>query len=66
MHSADVSGAASGMRIMRRNAVAVGVIAYVLVVACSAYAGALLFDVIMRYINSGMHICMGRVPLWGI
>ena len=49
-------------------AAVVGVVAHVLVVACSApraYAGVLWADVIKRCTYSGMHICMGKVPLWG-
>ena len=66
MCSADVSGAASRMLIVCAYAVAVGAIAHVLVVACSAYAvhmqgsyGLLLYSGAYDY--SGMHICMGKV-----
>ena len=57
------------MRSSGTENVAVVFKAHVLVVACSAsraYAGALWVDVVQRCIYSGMHICMVKVPLWGI
>ena len=45
----------------------VGVIAHVLVVACSACAGAMCVHVIKQCIAvCGMHICMDKVTLRGI
>ena len=58
----DVSGAAAGMqRLFGAYAVAVGVIAHELVVACSTGNG---YNAAQR----SMRICMGEVPLyiWGI
>ena len=57
---ADVSGAPARMqRLCGAYAVAVGVIAHELVVACSTGSG-------YKAAQRSMRICMGEVPLWGI
>ena len=57
---ADVPAAAAGMqRLCGAYAVAVGVIAHELTVACSTGSG---YNAAQRR----MRICMAEVPLWGI
>ena len=48
-------------------AAAVGVIVHVLVAACSACAGVIwrVICVDVMKVHSGMHICMGKVSIWG-